>query len=85
MRNNNPEWQQEYFGRHVQMVPAEFASGYQYRGPVIRAIPAEGQVTDPGQNWAMTPQSAYWMGEKQKKYQPDVIRFIKRIFGRDRR
>lgn len=53
MRNPNPEWQQEYLGRHVQYVPAEFAYGYQYRGPladpgrVQRAIPADGAVMDP--------------------------------------
>lgn len=28
-----PEWQREYFGRHVQLVPAENARGYRYMPP----------------------------------------------------
>lgn len=53
MKNNDPEWQREYFGRHTQLVPAEFAYGYKYAGPlsdpdrVQRAIPAECTVYTP--------------------------------------
>lgn len=83
MRNRNAEWQQEWFGRHVQLVPAEFAWGYQYRpwgdaAQVQRAIPAEGRVGDPGPKWDRAPQAAYWLGEP-KKYYPDAIARIMRM------
>lgn len=29
--NDPPEWQRDYFGRHMQLVPATDAHGYQYR------------------------------------------------------
>ena len=78
MKNANAAWQQEYFGRHVQLVPAEFARGYQYQ-PVIRAIPTEGRVDDSIPAWAGAPQADYWMGEKVTKYKPDWIRFVLRM------
>ena len=82
MRNANAEWQQDYFGRHVQLVPAENAWGYQYRPwgdpqMVTRAIPAEGMVTD-RPRWAGAPQAAYWMGGKVTRYRPDIIQFLLR-------
>ena len=54
MKRRSPEWQNDYFGRHVQLVPAENAYGYQYRpyvpyadpDQIRRAIPAEGSVGD---------------------------------------
>ena len=55
--NDPPEWQNDYFGRHVKLFPAVNAQGYPREPPrmpymafpdagmIQRAIPAEGAVT----------------------------------------
>ena len=77
MRNENAAWQQEYFGRHVQMVPAENAQGYQYTQiaqaenaqtnlytqHVIRAIPTDGTITDVSVIYDLAPQTGIWIRE----------------------
>ena len=68
------QWQEEaYWGRHTQLVPAQFARGYQYitypdRNQVIRAIPADGYVQDQTalRNNVPTPQIRIWFPEKRK-------------------
>lgn len=60
------QWQAEceYFGKHTQLVPAEFARGYQhsYNDPerVSRAIPVEGYVSDQTPFTEKAPQAWYW-------------------------
>lgn len=72
LRNSRAEWQNDYFGRHVQLVPAEYATGYQYRGPladpgrVQRAIPADGTVYDSSLYNVPTPQVDLRFGKPHK-------------------
>ena len=68
-----PEWQEEnYFGRHTQLVPAEFAYGYKYQGPladpgrVQRAIPADGTVGDPDPYDVPAPQVDLRFGRQKR-------------------
>lgn len=76
--NDPPEWQRDYFGRHVQLIPAENAFGYQYRTwappyqpfgnpeQIIRAVPAEGMVTDQSLHSVPVPQVDLRMGRPHK-------------------
>lgn len=76
--NDPPEWQRDYFGRHVKLVPAENAYGYQYRPweppyqpfgnpeQIIRAVPAEGMVTDQSPHSVPVPQVDLRMGRPHK-------------------
>lgn len=80
MRNRDAEWQRDWFGKHVQMIPAANAQGYQYRTRparaeyrpfeeerILRAIPAEGRIHDGGPAWAGAPQADYWLGTGKRK------------------
>lgn len=73
MKNSDPDWQrEEYFGKHTQLVPAEFAYGYHYQGPladpgrVQRAIPADGTVGDPDPYAVPVPQVELRFGRPHK-------------------
>ena len=89
------QWQDEnYFGRHVSLVPAEFGKGYQYRpilpyepypdrNMVIRAVPAEGTVADPDVYDRFGPQVLMRMGIRKKRSATErIAAFMKRIRSR---
>lgn len=69
-------WQEEcYFGKHVCLVPAEFAYGYQYRpyvayadlNAVERAIHAEGTVEPVSAFDRPAPQLMMWFRTRTKR------------------
>ena len=68
------DWQEEcYFGRHVKLVPAEFAQGYQYRpygdpGMVQRAIPVAGTVEPVSMFDRPAPQLGLWFPAMRRRF-----------------
>ena len=79
-------WQDDpenYLGKHTRLTrPATAGIGYpkpaqvfSFQDPqlVSRAIPADGNVTDPGPSWQKSPQARFWL-EPERKSIRELIR-----------
>ena len=79
-------WQdapENYLGKHTRLTrPATAGIGYPKPAPVYsfqdpqlvsRAIPADGNVTDPGPSWQKSPQARFWLEPEPKSIIPTLI------------